>query len=187
MRQFETKTISEATAAELRAYAVTFLGIPVADDEDDAKVLAKVKAANEGNTIFVAKAAEPSDQTGSPPPKPADDNIGTGAGLVGSLGRDDPKVQLTLHAEERDGVVVNRHKEVGVNGVVWLLKRGESITIPYRVFKALDDAERHVITHTGAGEVREQKVKNTPFNIERFPSDADIRAWHERTDAVFVP
>ena len=187
MRQFETKSIEEATPAELRAYATGFLGIPVEEGEDDAKVLAKVRAANEGTTIFVAKADAShqfTDQTGSPPPAV---EAPTGGGLVGSLGRDDPKVTLTLHAEERDGVVVNRHKEVGVNGVVWLLKRGESITIPYRVYLALDLAERHVITHTDQGETREQKVKNTPFNIEIMPSKADIAAWHERTDKIFVP
>lgn len=187
MRKFETKSYNEATPAEIRAYAISFLGIPVEDGEDDAKVLAKVKAANEGTTIFVDVATEEADQTGAPPPKPAEEDHTNGAGLVGSLGRDDPKVQLTLHAEERDGVVTNRHKEIGVNGVVWLLKRGESITVPFRVYEALDNAERHVITHTADGEVREQKVKNTPFNIERFPSQSEIDAYHKRTDSVFVP
>lgn len=185
MRQFETKTIKEASPAELRAYATTFLGIPIEDGEDDAKVLAKVRAANEGETIFVAKADEATDQTGSPPPAPEIES--NDAKLVGSLGRDDPKVTLTLHAEERDGVIISRHKEVGVNGVVWLLKRGESITIPYRVFLALQNAERHVITHTSEGEQREQKVKNTPFNIEVPASKEAIEDWHRRTDSVFVP
>jgi hypothetical protein len=182
MRSFETVSIDEASPEQLRDFAKTFLGIDVSNDDDNA-VLAKVRAANEGTTIFVRSAQDEADQTGSPPPKPAD----VGGGLVGSLGRDDPKVTLTLHAEERDGVVVNRHKEVGVNGVVWLLKRGESITIPYRVFMALNDAERHVITHTSEGEVREQKVKNTPFNVERMPSQEEIKAWHAQTDSQFVP
>lgn len=183
MRKFESKNINEATPEEIRAYAQNFLGIPVADVED-ADVLAKVRAANEGDTIFVATVPEVVEpQTGSEP----EDVEGRSNALVGSLGRDDPKVTLTLHAEERDGVVINRHKEVGVNGVVWLLKRGESITIPYRVFEALNNAERHVITHTSEGEHREQVVKNTPFNIESMPSAAEIADWHKRTDAEFVP
>jgi hypothetical protein len=186
MRQFETKNINDASEAELRDYAVQFLGIPVDDEAKPGEVLAKVRAANEGETIFVMKAPEedPAGQTGSPPPKTPEN---TGGGLVGSLGRDDPKVTITLHAEERDGQVVNRHKEVGVNGVVWLLKRGESITIPYRVFQALENAERHVITHTSDGEVREQVVKNTPYNVERMPPPEQIADWHAKTDQMFVP
>lgn len=184
-RKFETKNMDEATPSEIRAFATTFLGIPVEDDEEDASVLAKVRAATEGSTIFVSNEPEMVEpQTGSQPP---DVEGKSGAAMVGSLGRNDPKVTLTLHAEERDGVIVSRHKEVGVNGVVWLLKRGESITIPYRVFLALKNAERHVITHTADGEVREQVVKSCPYNIESMPSQKEIAAWHKATDSVFVP
>lgn len=183
MPQFQTKNIVDASPEELRRYASQFLGIPIAEDTKDAEVLAKVKSANEGDTIFVDVGdAEVIDQRGSPPPAAA-----AGGGLIGSLGRSDPKVTLTLHAEERDGVVINRHKEVGVNGQVWLLKRGEPITIPYRVFEALENAERHVITHTGEGEIREQKVKNTPYNIVRMPTPEEITEWHEKTDAAMMP
>lgn len=182
MRKFETVNIKEATPQQLRDYATSFLGIPV-DNDDDAAVLAKVRAANEGETIFVRAAPEETDQTGSPPPNTG----GTGGNIVGSLGRKDPKVTVTLHADERDGVVNNRHKEVGVNGVVWLLKRGEPITIPYRVFEALNNAEQHVITMTGEGEVRDQKVQRVPFNIVSMPSAEEIAAWHAETDGQFVP
>lgn len=183
MQKFESKNINDATPEEVKAYALNFLGIPVGDD-DDAAIRAKVKAANEGDTIFVAtRADEVEPQEGTPPP----DVERKGIPLVGGLGRDDPKVTLTLHAEERDGVVNNRHKEVGINGVVWLLKRGESITIPYRVYLGLENAERHVITHSQEGEVQEQKVKNTPFNIEKMPTAEEISAWHARTDDLLLP
>ena len=182
MKKFESRDIGEATPEELRAYATQFLGIMV-DDATDPEVLAKVRAANDGDTIFVAvDTGEPADQTGSPPPPPEESG-----GLQGSLGRDDPRVQLTLHAEDRDGVVVNHHKEVGVNGRVWALKRGVSINIPYRVFLALELAEREVITHDSEGNVRVQRVKNTPYNIERMPGPEEIRQWHERVDQEFVP
>lgn len=183
-RKFESLNINEATPEQVRAYASTFLGIPT-EDAADSEILAKVRASIEGETIFVDVATDDApDQTGSAPPKPAEER---GGGLVGSLGRNDPKVTLTLHAEERDGVVVNRHKEVGVNGVVWLLKRGESITVPYRVYENLKNAERHVITHTSEGEQREQVVLNTPFNVEHMPPQSEIDEWHAKTDAEFVP
>jgi hypothetical protein len=181
--KFESIKIDEAKPEQVRAYAANFLGIPV-DGVEDGEVMAKVRASIEGNQIFVAKGLDDVDQTGTPP---ADVEQNTGGGLVGTLGRSDPKVVLTLHAEERDGVVVNRHKEVGVNGVVWLLKRGEPITIPYRVYVALKNAERHVITHTPEGEVREQIVLNTPFNVERMPPQEEIDAWQRETAQQFVP
>lgn len=179
--KFVQKTIDEATPDELRAFASTFLGIPV-EGSGDAEVLAKVKAANEGSIIYVAQAEEATDQTGAPPVA-----VEAPAPLVGGLGRNDPKVRITLHAEERDGVVVSRHKEVGVNGVVWLLARGQSIEIPYRVFHALEIAERDNITHTQDGEVVHSKVKNTPYNVEMMPPAEEIAAWRARTDSQFVP
>jgi len=182
-RKFETININEATTEQVRAYATNFLGI-MTDEVEDPEVLAKVRASIEGDTIFVATPPEEGDQTGTPPPK-VEESVG--GGLVGSLGRDDPRVRLTLHSEERDGVVENRHKEVGVNGVVWLLKRGEPITIPYRVYLALKNAERHIITHTTEGEQREQIVLNTPFNVEQLPPAEEIAAWHRKTDQMFVP
>lgn len=181
--KFQSVSLDEATTEQVRAYASNFLGIPV-DDVPDGEVMAKIRASIEGNQIFVATPEADADMSGTAPTPAAES---AGGGMVGSLGRDDPKVTLTLHAEERDGVVVNRHKEVGVNGVVWLLKRGEPITIPYRVYIALKNAERHVITHTPEGEVREQVVLNTPFNVERMPPPEEVKAWHAKTDQMFVP
>lgn len=178
---FEEKNIVDATPAEVRDFASTFLGIPVEGISDD-EVGAKVKAATDGERIFVRVPVEGADQTGSPPP-----DVEPTSKLQGGLGRGDPKVRIVLHNEERDGVVVNRHKEVGVNGIVWLLKRGEPIEIPYRVYLALNNADRDVMTHNGEGEVLIQKVKNTPFNVEQMPTKEEITAWEARTGSQFVP
>lgn len=182
--KFETKNLDEATPEQLRYFASAFLGIPT-EGLSDADVRARIMTAHEGETIYVRVGEDDHVQAGSPPPDVEKREDRTG--IVGSLGHDDPKVKVTLHAEERDGVVNNRHKEVGVNGVVWLLKRGESITIPYRVFEALKNAERHVITHDSEGNVREQVVKSTPYNVDQMPSEAEIAAWHARVDDQFVP
>lgn len=184
MSRYESKNIDEATTEELRVYGTQFLGIPLEDNLSDAEVLAKVKTANDGATIWIMPAPE-IDQTGAPPP-PVDVGQSTG-GLMGGLGRADPKVRLTLHAEERDGVITSRHKEVGVNGIVWLLKRGESLEVPYRVYLALNDAVRDGITHDSEGEVHHQMVHNTPFNVEHLPSKEEIADYHSRTDDQFVP
>lgn len=180
-RTFEEKNIGDATTEEVRDYATTFLGIPTEGITTD-EVLAKVRAATEGDTIFVRVAPEPADMAGVPPP-----DVEPQSKLQGGLGHSDPKVGIVLHNEERDGNVINRHKEVGVNGVVWLLKRGERIDVPYRVFLALKNAERSVITHNGEGEVMTQNVKSTPYNIEHMPSAAEIADWEKRTTNQFVP
>jgi hypothetical protein len=174
--------MDEATPQELKFYASTFLGLPT-DNKTPAEITAMVRAANEGTDIWVAQAAEEtSAQVGSPPPAPV-----TSGKLQGGRGSEDPRVRLTLHAEERDGVVISRHKEVAVNGYPWLLKRGESIEVPYRVYLALNAAERDAMTHDSEGTEVHQKVKNVPFNIERLPSQEEIDAWHARTDSQFAP
>lgn len=183
MKQFEAKSIADATDEEIRQYGKTFLGI-VTDGLSDGEVLARVTAANEGTTIFVRSEPEASDQTGAPPPDLA--GGGTG-GLMGGLGRGDPKVSIILHAEERDGVVQTGHKAVGVNGVVWLIKRGVAVDIPMRVFEALKNAERDNITHDQEGNVIISKVKSTPYNVERMPSQAEIDEWHARVDQQELP
>lgn len=182
---FKSKSLAEATPDEIRYFATSFLGIPT-DGLEDSEVLAKLRAAN-GNSenIFVREGETPPvDQTGSPPPAPEESVDGA---LRGSLGHTDPKVQLTIHAEERDGITTTRHKEVGVNGVVWLLKRGESITIPYRVYEALQNAEREVISHDKDGNPISQRAMATPFNVEVLPPAAEIAAWKARTQDRFVP
>lgn len=184
MQRFESKTIDEATPEELKAYAIQFLGIPIDDTDTDATVLAKVRSANEGDIIWIAPQQQ-TDQTGSAPPAP--DDVATGSGLMGGLGRGDPKVQLTIHAEERDGVVNTRHKEVGVNGVVWLIKRGVSVEVPYRVYLVLQNAIRDNQTHDLEGNMIHQNVHSVPFSVERMPSQAEIDAWEARTRDQFAP
>lgn len=186
-KAFLEKKIDDATPAEVRLFASSFLGIPVEGQTDD-QVVAAVRAATETDNIYVRVQPEDQQQTGHPPLPPVvatvDENAPTK--LQGGLGHGDPKVRIVLHNEEKDGVIVSRHKEVGVNGVVWLLKRGVPIEIPYRVFLALDNANRDVITHNGEGEVMTQSVKNTPFNVERRPSDEEIAAWEARTANQFM-
>jgi hypothetical protein len=187
--KFETKTLAEASANEVRDYATSFLGIP-SEGLSDGEVLAKVRAANDGETIYVRvdEGGVP-DQAGSAPPLVSD--VGSTGGLKGGLGRGDPKVQLTLHAEERDGVVSTAHKSVGVNGVVWLIKRGVSVSVPLRVFYALDVAVRENISHDQSpdneGVPIIQKVHSTPFNIERMPPQDEIDAWQARTGDLELP
>lgn len=179
------KNINEATPEQKRGFASEFLGIDVTGLEDR-EVDAKIAAAHEGSVIFVHENPEATPpQTGAEPPKV--EGATQAMRLVGGSAKDDPKVRLTLHAEEKDGLVVSRPKEVSVNGVAYQLARGESIEIPYRVFLALNIALKDAVTMDKDGNVNIQQVHNTPFSLEKFPSDAEIADWHRRTDHLFVP
>jgi len=186
-KAFLEKKIDEASADEVRQFASSFLGIPTLDQSDD-QVRAAVRAATETDVIYVRIPPEVQDQTGHPPlpPVAVSGDVVQQVRLQGGLGHSDPRVRIVLHNEEKDGVIVSRHKEVGVNGVVWLLKRGEPIDIPYRVYHALNNANRDVITHNGEGEVMTQSVKNTPFNVEMMPPADEIKAWEARTGSQFM-
>ena len=182
-KAFLEKKIDDATPEEVKEFASRFLGIPTAE-LTDGQIAAKVRAATETDMIYVSVPPEEQEMTGHPPIAVEDD---VAAKLQGGLGHSDPQVKLILHNEEKDGVIVSRHKEVGVNGVVWLLKRGTEITIPYRVYLALNNAARDVITHDGTGEVMTQTVKSTPFNVTKLPTDDEVAAWEKRTATQFVP
>lgn len=187
MAKYESVLIDDASPAQLRNYAISFLGIPVSDAMSDPEVLALIKQASDSASIWIAP-SQVIDQAGSAPPaQPGAQEPQQSQPLVGGLGRGDPRVSLTLHAEEREGVVVSHHKAVGVNGTVWAIKRGVQVDVPYRVYLALKDAVRDAITHDGEGEVISQKVHAVPFSVQRMPSQEEIDAFHERTRATFCP
>lgn len=195
MLKMQQKNILEATPAEIKAFAINFLGLDIDPGADDAAIFASVQQAHPGETIFVPldDADQPViDQAGDPPPRvegsTQPEHGAQRQGLAGSLGRDDPKVTILIHNEERDGEVYSRDKEVGVNGRVWLLQRGKEITIPYRVFLALESAVKDSITHNkSTGEVISTKVKSVPYNAINRPSSEEIDAWHKRVDQQFCP
>lgn len=185
------KHIVEASPEERRKFAVQFLGLDIEEGASDEAVYAKIEAAHDSETIFVMEEPEPADMAGAAPP-PVDGARETPEARVdrqqGSLGRDDPRVEITINNEERDGEIYSRDKEVGVNGVVWLLQRGKRISIPLRVFLALEAAVKDSITHDkNTGEVHSTKVKSVPYNVHSLPSQQEIAEWRARVAGDFCP
>ena len=75
-----------------------------------------------------------------------------------------------------------------MNGVVWLLQRGKPLTIPYRVFEALEIAVKDSITHDkNTGDVHSTLVRTVPYQVLERPSDEEVAAWRARTDHLFCP
>lgn len=184
--------VLDATPAQRRSFATDFLGLDLEATDTDETIFAKIMAAtNNGETIYV----QPEDdsaahsQAGDPPPRvpgasaPADVQR-----MQGTLGRDDPKVTIFINNEDRNGEIYDRDVNVGVNGTVWQLKRNMALTIPYRVYEALELAVRDSITHNpNTGEEHSTPVKAIPFNVQSMPSAAEVAAWRERVDSAFCP
>jgi len=186
------KLLLEATPAEIKLFATNFLGLDLEADDNDVTIYAKVEAAHPSETIFVPEDAETfaqADMIGLPPQRPAgarepSPNSSDGDRMAGSFGRDDPKVTLTINNEDRGGEVYSRDVPVGVNGVVWLLQRNKPITVPYRVFAALELAVRDSITMDGqTGEVHHTAVRTVPYNVIDGPTRAEVAEWMARQDA----
>jgi poly(3-hydroxyalkanoate) synthetase len=61
--------------------------------------------------------------------------------------------------------------------------------VPWRVVLALDNAVANMITHRTdeghEGEVVERKTRRVSYQFINKPTDEEIKAWHERTDAEF--
>lgn len=184
--------ILDATPDQRRSFATDFLGLDLETTDTDETIFAKIMSATNNNeTIYVQPEGEeqPYSQAGSPPPHvpgasvPADVQR-----MQGTLGRDDPKVTIFINNEDRNGEIYDRDVAVGVNGTVWQLKRNMALTIPYRVFAALEVAIRDSITHNpNTGEEHSTPVKAVPYSVTSMPSAAEIAAWRERVDSAFCP
>jgi hypothetical protein len=98
----------------------------------------------------------------------------------------DPKIDVnipqTAEAGGKDDV------QVSVNGVQWTIQRDRWVTVPYRVFEALNHALQTVYEYSsddlGRMKVDERNVYSYPFQTKNEPSEAEVIAWRKRTESV---
>jgi hypothetical protein len=77
---------------------------------------------------------------------------------------------------------------VGVNGMVWQLKRDVNLDVPWRVVEALGLTDQDIVRHTEEGEVVITTSRRVQVQFPLgMPSMDDIKAWRARTDDVFCP
>ena len=179
-----------------KAYAINFLNLDIDDGDDDGDIVAKIRAAQPGvTTIFIEEqdqALQGSDQFDSPVPL-GEDGAAVQQARSGTLGQRDPKAVIHISAVESDDGRGNDDVYVGVNGRGWQLKRGEDLTVPWRVVEALGltipTNIRHEQQNDGSGNVKiiEQQTRRFPVQIVSRPSLEDIEAWHAETDNKFCP
>jgi hypothetical protein len=188
---FAQKKYEDAQPGQIREYATTFLQLDLKGTESDAEILAAVKRAQPGQEYIFVKFDEPEElqQVGGnvtaadlPDVRFVDD----AARGKGTFGRNDPRCQIMIPpADTPDG---NVDVAVGVNGVVWQLKRGVDLDVPLRVWLALMAAQQELVTHNQ--ETHDTIISTAlrfPIITNSRPSDAEIEAWKKETETQFCP
>lgn len=188
--------INDATEIQRRLFAKDYLSLEGIDGMSDDTLLSTIVACNGGSEmIFIAVEQDPAPTAQQESATQAkvgplvdpfrDPATPPSGGMAGSLGHDDPKVELIIHAENRNGETYNRDVEVGVNGRVWQIKRGVKATVPYRVYLAILDAVQTNYTHENVGNDVIEVASDAPrvtVQPSVLPSKQEIADWHARID-----
>jgi hypothetical protein len=196
--------INEGSVKQLRYHAETVLGLELAAvGLNRGQIIAKIEAAAPGTTEITVEAEQD-----SPAQEQAEQNTATAAAaasvakvveaektvdrLAGMSAKqaaqhhNDPTIELYIPKSNEAGG--DRDVPVSVNGMQWLIQREKWIKVPYRVFVALKHAEETKYDHTnndiGQMQVTERQVPSYFFQTRDGPSETEIDAWLERTQAV---
>ncbi len=190
MATIKVMKIADTSPGDRRAYVANVLNLDVTGSETDSQITAMIAAAQPGSdTIFVAvddaTAIDAADaQTDAAAQPVADDSAGR---LAGSLGRGDPRVTILIPAT--DDVIGRADVVVGVNGVIWQLKRSVDLDVPWRVVEALGLTVQDIVRHDI--EKDEVIITKTPRYTVTYPRGMPprdlIEAWFERTKNEKLP
>jgi hypothetical protein len=192
MPKMRPVSIWEADNTQRRWYALNLLQIDIEGDTDEA-VTSKIMQANAGSEqIFVTDEVAAVDQAGDLPPHVdgathVELAVAHAPGSQGSLGQGDPRVVINIPVEMRNNEAYDRDVEVGVNGRCWQIRRAIDVPVPYRVYLALRAAVGMSVDHKTVGADVVETERNVPRfspNVVKMPSDAEIAAWHARTDEL---
>ena len=198
---YTPKKIEDATAHERLTYARTFLNLDGIDESaSDEQVIAAIRGAQPNSpNIFVEEInqeekdhreqAARQQSSGNPMNMQlgvAED--GDGEQQKGSLGRDDPRVVIFIRAVDQADGLGGHDVPVGVNGVIWQLKRNMDLDVPWRVVEALGLTDQDIVRHTEEGDVTvttsRRVVVEFPYGM---PSHESIKSWRDQTDGKFCP
>jgi hypothetical protein len=198
---YTPKKIEDASARERLTYARTFLNLDGIDETaSDEQVIAAIRGAQPNSpNIFVEELnqeeqdhrAQAARQQSSGNPMNMQLGVaeeGDGEQQKGSLGKDDPRATIFIRAVDQSDGLGGHDVPVGVNGVIWQLKRNEDLNVPWRVVEALGLTDQDIVRHTEEGDVTvttsRRVVVEFPYGM---PSYESIKAWREQTDAKFCP
>lgn len=168
--------LADATPAQMRAFASSYLGVEFSDKDRPEKMRAKIAQAWGQNEIMVEVADE---AEGDDSPAPAAVKPPIQATPVQPMrdggGKGEPKVKLLIH--EQEGAGGKRPVYVGVNGTGMLIPRGQIVEVAYRYYHALANAVRDVYDQDDEGTIHKRQVPAYPFQVHALPSQAELDAW----------
>lgn len=101
--------------------------------------------------------------------------------------KSDPTIEIMIPTTKEPGG--KREVEVGVNGLLFLVRRDEWVKVPYRVYEVLNNAIETTYEDIpsqipGMPPTRERyDVHSYPFNSRNGPSDEELAAWLDRMSA----
>lgn len=199
----KTIHIDQASAAQLRFYAETVLGLEIPKLANAGQVRAKIEAAAPG-TIAIsvegdapespaqAAAVERSAVARAHMPKPQEKIEDVRSRVHGLSAKQaaahhhDPKIGIYMQVGNEKGG--ERDVPVNVNGVQFLIRRGEWVEVPYRVFEALQVAVQTMFEpvpdEQGRTVATPRDVFSYNFSTRNAPSEAEIAEWRARTEGV---
>lgn len=196
--------IDDASPEQRRAFVRDFLNLEVAPNASDDEVLASIQRAAPGTTtIFIQDTAPQPDEpvagvhpadTRTPEQEAMLERLRpeeVGAPVTGSLGKNDPRSTIVIPTVETDDGTGAMDVTVGVNGIVWQIKRGVEVSVPQRVIEALNNTVatslRHEQQHDGEVlELRSDAKRVNFFYVEKAPAAA-VDQWRKDTAAMFNP
>lgn len=198
---YTPKKIEEATAHERLTYARDFLNLDGIDEAaSDEQVIAAIRGAQPNSpNIFVEEVNEEEQahreqaarqqSSGNPMNMNlAQPEEGDGEQQKGSLGKNDPRVIILIRSVDQADGLGGHDVPVGVNGVIWQLKRNMDLDVPWRVVEALGLTDQDIVRHTEEGDVTittsRRVVVEFPYGMPKFE---EIKAWREQTDNKFCP
>lgn len=194
--------LDEADFASLKHYAEVTLGLEVKTGTNGNQLKGKIRKANSAiEEVPVVEAAEQAPQPGDvvhvAPVRSTTSTQATTTAQPAPMAHqhpmhpnNDPKVELTIMktADKTRAKIA----DVMVNGVVFRIKRGERVGVPYRVFEALENAKEmqavdtdEINPATGEPFKEWQEVLSYPYMVHRMPSDEEVQAWRARTSDDF--
>lgn len=194
----ERISIDEAEFDELKAFAELFLGIEVKVGTNAKQLRARILTAAPNTTDIPRLTTAPVVSqapalTAEPAPEvsPASTSAPKVAQRYSPMRPDlDPKVTLRFHKTDDK----RRSREItgSVNGYVCRYRRGEPVTMPYRMYRQFENAKEMAAVETdeinpvtGQPIIGWEEVYSYPFSIIEMPSDEEIAAWNEACKGGF--
>lgn len=171
-----TVTVEEADFPTLKHHAEVNLGLEVKHGTNAATLRKAILNAAPGTVEIPAL-----ESAKAPAPAPMPEGVKYHINNPGL----DPKVELSI-AKTADPTR-DKNWTVSVNGYTWRGQRGVRIELPYRAYRALENAiEKQAVLQDEEGPMgvplyEYEEVYSYPFTVHRMPSDEEIAAWHKAT------